>query len=232
MVVPAHAPIASIAPKRLTPIEVQTAQLLPELFIPHCQIQPAEGGLPVPFALWDFQLDALREFEEHARIIILKARQLGLSWLALAFMLWLTSCNRGQTALILNRGLRESIELLDRVRFMHKRLQPALRPRITKDVVDHLEFGDIGCRIYSLPATEFAGSGITAQFVMLDEWAKIRGIAKILVSLLPTLSAGGKLVGISTAQGFHNQFAEEWKKAISGGSRYYPMFIPWDAHPA
>lgn len=193
---------------------------------------PAEGGLPVPFDLWEFQRDVLREIEMHDRVIFLKARQLGLSWLTLAYMLWLTTQNHGQTALILNRGLRESIELLDRVRFMHRRLPPELRPRLTKDVIDHLEFGDIGCRIYSLPATEYAGSGITAQLVMLDEWAKIRGIRKILVSLLPTLSAGGKLVGISTAQGFHNQFAEEWRRAISGQSRFHPIFIPWDAHPA
>lgn len=218
-------------PRRLAPLEVQEAKLVPELFVPHCKIQPAEGGLPIPFELWDFQIDALREIEMAARIIFLKARQLGLSWLTLAFMLWLTGCNRGQTALILNRGLRESIELLDRVRFMHKHLPIELRPRITKDVVDHLEFGDLGCRIYSLPASEYAGSGITAQLVMLDEWAKIRGIRKILVSLLPTLSAGGKLVGISTAQGFHNQFAEEWKRAISRASNYTPIFIPWDAHP-
>lgn len=215
----------------LSEFEVQKAKLSSRFFVPHCQITPAEGGHAVPFELWDFQGEVLDEMERHARLIILKARQLGLSWLTLARMLWLTSCNQGQTALILNRGLRESIELLDRIRFMHKRLPPELQPRITKDVVDHLEFGDLGCRIYSLPASEYAGSGITAQMVMLDEWAKIRGIQKILVSLLPTLSAGGLLVGIATAQGYHNQFAEQWKRAVIGESRYHPIFIPWDAHP-
>ena len=32
-----------------------------------------------------------------------------------------------------------------------------------------------------------AGTGITAQLVMIDEWAKIKGIQKILTSILPTL---------------------------------------------
>jgi hypothetical protein len=214
----------------LTAKAVKLAKLLPEHFIPHCKIQQGEGGPPIPFNLWDFQVDALHEIERQSRIIFLKARQLGLSWLTLAYMLWLVSCNEGQTCLILNRGLRESIELLDRVRFMHKRLPLELRPILVKDVVDHLEFAN-GSRIYSLPATEFAGTGITAQLVMIDEWAKIRGISKILTSLLPTLSAGGKLIGISTANGFHNAFAAEWRKAISGLSRFFPLFIPWDAHP-
>lgn len=215
----------------LSVVQVKRARLSARCFVPHLHIQAAEGGPPVPFDLWDFQEDVLRDIETHERLIILKARQLGLSWETLAYMLWLTTCNRGQTALILNRGLRESIELLDRVRFMHRRMPLPLRPRLTKDVVDHLEFGDMASRIYSLPATEYAGSGLTAQFVMIDEWAKIRGIRKIMTSLLPTLSAGGKLVGISTAQGFHNPFAEEWRRAISGQGAFYPLFIPWDAHP-
>lgn len=211
--------------------DVKKAQLQACDFIPHCKIQHAEGGPPVPFRLWDFQRDVLNDIEDHDRIIVLKARQLGLSWLTLAYMLWLTSQNPGITALILNRGQRESIELLDRVRFMVKHLPRELRPVRTKDVVDHLEFGLVGGRIFSLPASEYAGSGVTAQLVMVDEWAKIRGIRKIMTSLLPTLSAGGKLVGISTAVGFHNPFAEEWRRAISGQSRYFPIFIPWDAHP-
>lgn len=214
----------------LTHRELAKARLLPEHFLPHCQIEDGEGGPPIPFELWDFQRDALHDIEDHDRIIFLKARQLGLSWLSLAYMLWVTSCNEGMTALILNRGLREAVELLDRVRFMWKRLPHELRPLKTKDVVDKLEFAN-GGKIWSLPATEYAGSGATAQLVLVDEWAKIRGIKKIMTSLLPTLSAGGKLIGVSTAVGFHNPYAEEWRRAISGKSRYFPVFIPWDAHP-
>jgi Terminase RNaseH-like domain len=216
----------------LTEQEVKRSIILPARFIGrHCRIQDGDGGPAIPFKLWPFQLDVIDDIQDQARMIVLKARQLGLSWLTLAYILWLCSCNDGQTALILNRGLRESVELLERIKFMHKRLPPELQQRIVKESGEQLHFAN-GSRIYSLTAGEYTGSGLTAQFVMLDEWSKIRGIRKILVSLLPTLAAGGTLVGIATAVGFHNAFAEEWRKAISGSSSYYPIFIPWDAHPA
>jgi hypothetical protein len=214
----------------MSPARVMAAKLSPQHFLGHCMIQDGDGGPAIPFRLWGFQADVIRDIETHARLIFLKARQLGLSWLTLAYILWLCSCNEGQTALILNRGLRESEELLERIKFMIKRLPPELRPQIVKENNEQIQFAN-GSRIFSLTATEYAGSGITAQFVMVDEWAKIKGIAKILVSLLPTLSAGGKMVGISTAVGYHNAFAKEWRRAIDGKSRFFPVYIPWHAHP-
>jgi GH25 family lysozyme M1 (1,4-beta-N-acetylmuramidase) len=70
-----------------------------------------------------------RGLEEELRIIFLKARQLGLSWLVLAYALWFCTCNRGQTVIIINRNLREAKDLLRRVRFMWERLPAELRSR-------------------------------------------------------------------------------------------------------
>ena len=215
---------------RLTRLEIAGATLLPERFLAYCKIHDSKGGIPVPFLLWPTQKVALRDIETNDRVIVLKARQLGLSWLTLAYILWLTTCNEGQTALILNRGLRESVELLERIKFMIKRLPPELRPQVVKESHEQIQLAN-GGRIYSLTAGEYTGSGITAQFVMIDEWAKIKGVAKILVSLLPTLSAGGKLVGISTAVGYHNTFAKEWRRACDGKSRFFPVYLPWHADP-
>lgn len=217
-------------PKRLTRLEITAAQLLPAHFIPHCWIQDGKGGPAIPFKLWDFQREAIQEIETHDRIIFLKARQLGLSWLTLAYILWLCTCNTGQTALIINQGEKESEELLERIKFMVRRLPPELKPRLLKDNNTQIQFAN-GSRIFSLTAKANTGSGLTAQFVMIDEMAKIDGIARILVSLIPTMSAGGRLVEISTAQGYHNPFANEWRRAVDGESRFWPCFIPWWEHP-
>jgi hypothetical protein len=210
--------------------QIREARCSPQHFISLCMIQDGNGGPAIPFKLWDFQREVIHEIRTHPRLIFLKARQLGLSWLTLAYILWLCSCNEGQTALILNQGQRESEELLERIKFMLRRLPPELKPRLVKETTEQILFAN-GSRIYSLTAKSNTGSGMTAQFVMIDEMAKIEGIQQILVSVLPTLSAGGKLVEISTAQGYHNPFAKEWHRAVDGESQFWPCFIPWWEHP-
>ena len=42
-----------------------------------------------PFDLWPAQVRTLRRMARASRLVVLKARQLGLSWLALAYALWL-----------------------------------------------------------------------------------------------------------------------------------------------
>lgn len=211
--------------------EIERAHLRPRYFIPHLKIMDGDGGPPIPFEPWDFQDQVLTDIEESARVIFLKARQLGLSWLTLAYILWATSSQQGINAMILNRGLEQSVDLLDRIRFMIRHCPPELRPRVGKDNYNQLEFPDLDSKIWSIPATEFAGTGSTIHIFMIDEWAKIRGVGKMLTSILPTVPDSGKLIGISTAYGPNNPYAVEWKRAVSKQSKFRPVFIPWDAHP-
>lgn len=213
--------------------ELAEALLDPSVFInEHCRIRPATGGRAIPFKLWPSQKPVLEGFLTHRLLIVLKARQLGLSWLALAYALWLANCNRGQTVLIMNRNQDAAKELLQRIKFMHARLPPWLRAEVTVDNATELHFGHMDSRILSLPTTEFSGSGLTATLVILDEWAKLSWTEELWASLEPTISAGGQLIGISTAVGYHNQFARMWRAAVDHLSNLHPIFLPWSAHPS
>lgn len=218
--------------------EFDRARADPWLFInDHCWVIPAEGGEPIRFRLWEFQGEVLADIAEHSNVVVLKARQLGLSWLALAYGLWLTACNPGQTCLILNRNLGAAIELLDRIRFMIKRLPDELRPRVSQDTNDvkmpMLVFGN-GSRIISLPSTEDTGSGLTAQLIIADEVAKWKWAAQTFTAILAIVAGGGTIIAISTAKGTGNYFARLWSGAQPGAERpngYWPIFIPSSAHP-
>lgn len=226
------------------PANLITAALLaPAVFIDRfCWLRPAAGGAPQRFRLWAEQVEALDYIEEHDRVIFLKARQLGLSWIAAAYALWLCSANSGQTALIISQGLREAVVQLDRVKFMHDRLPAELRQGTGNDRVDQIEFPGRDSRIISLPASKHAGSGYTATLVVMDEWAKIERAEQLYTAIMPTLSAGGKFVGISTAQGRSNLFADIWRDASpklsdhwepsEHDSEWWPFFLPSSAHPA
>jgi len=62
----------------------------PALFVErHCQIYDATDRVWMPFALWPAQRETLRTMHDNRLTVILKARQLGLTWLVLAYALWL-----------------------------------------------------------------------------------------------------------------------------------------------
>ena len=50
----------------------------------YCWIEDKETSQAIPFALWDSQKSILHAFLTAYRLIILKARQLGLTWLCAA----------------------------------------------------------------------------------------------------------------------------------------------------
>jgi hypothetical protein len=218
--------------------EFQHARRDPEFFINEfCWVVPAEGGEPIPFSLWDFQRGVLKDFQDQAALVVLKARQLGLSWLALAYALWLANCKPGQTVLILNRNLGAAVELLDRIRFMYKRLPEELRTGIVQDTNDpkmpQIVFGN-GSRIISLPSTEDTGSGLTAQLIIADEVAKWPFAVATFTAILAIVAGGGTIIAISTAKGTANYFAKLWAGAQPGAEQpndYFPIFIPSSAHP-
>jgi hypothetical protein len=238
----------------LTDIQVEAALLDPCVFIDrYCWIR-GKGGTTERFRLvngWEFQGEIVRAMDEEDRLLILKARQLGISWTGDAFALWLCTANRGQTVLILSQGQRESKEEMRRIRFMHKMLPPELR-RATggeilvakaPDTTEQLEFPEMDSRIISMPSTEHAGTSFTATLVIIHELAKIKNARSLVTAIIPTMADHGRFFVISTAFGYSGVFYEYWRdnqhlwhegqivgdKPERGGFR--PVFIPWMARP-
>lgn len=231
--------------------QVTAALLDPTIFIDrHCWIRGKDGAQQ-RFNLWPFQKEVVECFDDEQRVLVLKARQLGISWCADGYALWLCTANRGQTVMILSQGQRESKEEMRRIRFMHQRLPPELKRRTgievadahTPDTTEHLEFPDMDSRIISLPSTEHAGTSYTSTLVIIHELAKILTAPTLIPAITPTMADGGRLFVVSTAYGFSGTFYDYWKE---NGDRWHtgqivgdegeegsfrPIFIPWHARP-
>src|SRR5690349_16515249 len=91
---------------------------------------PTAGGW-IPFRLWPEQVRTLRELITYLLNIILKARQLGLTWLVLGYVLWLMLFHPIVTALFFSRRDDEAVYLLsdERLRGMYARLPDWMRAR-------------------------------------------------------------------------------------------------------
>src|SRR5688572_19467251 len=75
----------------------------------------------LPFRLWPAQATTLAQMADARLLVMLKARQLGISWLSLAFALWLLIFQAPATVLLFSLREAEAIELLARLKEMHKR---------------------------------------------------------------------------------------------------------------
>src|SRR5262249_18743958 len=78
----------------------------------YCQIYDALACAWQPFRLWPAQHQALQTIAAQRLTVILKARQLGLTWLVLGLVLWRMLLHPAATVLLFSRRDEEATDLL------------------------------------------------------------------------------------------------------------------------
>jgi hypothetical protein len=188
-----------------------------------------QGAAQVPFTLWPEQQRVLSHLETDRLVLLLKARQIGMTWLTCAYVLAQCMQHRNRTALMFSQGLREAIELIDRVRLLYLSYKGTL-PTIVADNASGLEWSN-GSRIRALPATRRAGRSFTASIVVLDEYAFMQWGAELMAAVKPTIDGGGQLIVLSSADGNGTLFHRFWQAAKTGTNGFTPLFLDWRANP-
>ena len=187
------------------------------------------------FELFDYQDEALTTWNENRYTVIVKARQLGFTTLAMADILWHCLFQPGSNLLLVSKNQDSANKNLGMVKFMYQFLPEWMKergPSLQKAAEYKLEFefpDGMKCQVKSFAGTETAGAGETATMVVLDEFALMDDPANTYRTIMPTTDAGGRLIIISTARGAYNQFAKIYKEAKQGLNQFVPIFQPWNA---
>ena len=208
----------------------------------------ASGGIAVPFVLWKEQKKALAAILAFRLLIILKARQLGVTWLALAYAVWRMLFFPGYTVVALSKNEDDAKELVTRVRFILEHLPPWLTRHgptakgsgfsgpvwdATTQIATIWHPGDQAPSIFkSMPAAQGSGRSLTANLVLLDEWAFQAWAKEIFDSAYPTINrpTGGQLIGLSTNKR-GTLFEGIVKKAAKSLNNFRLVFLPWWSDP-
>ncbi|MGH2543481.1 MAG: terminase large subunit domain-containing protein, partial [Ardenticatenaceae bacterium] len=198
----------------------------------YCQLFDATSRAWLPFQLWPPQWQTLCAFDEERLHVVLKARQLGLSWLCVAYALWLMRFAPGSVILLFSRRDDEATELLDRLRGMHARLPAWLRLPVSTDNAHEFKLTN-GSRALSFTTTRHSARSFTASLVIIDEADFIRWFKQLLAAARPTVDAGGRLIVVSTVdketQG--SAFKRLFQQAEQKLNNYHATFLPWHARP-
>jgi len=211
----------------------------------YCMLQDQATEQAIPFRLYPCQADVLEQIHAQDRSIVLKARQLGLTWLSAAYALWLTLFRAQQTVLVISIKEELAKEYMDRVKFIFDHLPEDLKPAVYKRTESILWFGreipdtqgnakvvGLNSQIKSVPTSKEAGRSKTLSLLVLDEGAFIENADSIWRAAEPALEqSNGKAIVISTANGMGGWFHTLWSKAKRGENRFHPIFLPWNAHP-
>lgn len=204
-------------------------------FAAHTKIEVPVGANDtalVPFNLWPEQRGVLTTMERDRLLVILKARQLGISWLACLYALRLCTLWPGQPVLCISRSQDDADALIHRISTMHREHadRAQVLPRLIADNTADLEW-DNNSTVVSLAATKNAGRGFTGSLVILDEWAFMAWPKETLAAVKPTIDMGGKLWIISSADGQGTAYHQHYAAAKAGTNGYTAIFLPWHARP-
>jgi hypothetical protein len=189
---------------------------------------PVKGN--IRFEDWPHMQHLLNATFSQDRIIVLKARQIGVSWFYAAIAEWYARFRKNATVVVISKDGTASSRFKWRCDFINRNMPEWMQLPVGRNNDTEFEFPDNDSRILSFAAGEEAGRSESATVVILDEWAFQEYARTIYTAILPTVEQG-KLIGISTANGKGNLFYEIWEKASLGQNSYLPIFIKYNVRP-
>ena len=203
-----------------------------------CYIIDKNTKEAIKFKLWPAQERILPDIISAMLLIILKARQLGLTWICAAYVLWYCITKKNRLVIVISAKGDWAVEFLDRVYFMLRRLPVWLYPEITKETTEVLTFKHEDgneSTIKSLPTTEAGAQSKTPDVLILDESCWNPYIKEIYGASKPGIdAAGGRIIIISNSI----KYAPGWgwtrdiyTGAMKGLSKFKRIFMPWQDRP-
>lgn len=198
----------------------------------YCQIYDAIIGDWIPFKLWPAQFDVVDKLEEDRLLVILKARQEGLTWLCLAFALWLMLFRPAATVLLFSRRDTEATHMLqERLKRMYDRLPDWLKVKSIEKSSAHEWLFSNGSAAMAFPTT--AGDSYTASMVLVDEADLVQDLNMLMRAVKPTIDAGGRMILLSRSDKSkpESEFKKIYRAAKQGLNGWGQIFLPWHARP-
>lgn len=201
------------------------------------KIRTKDGEI-VPFRLNDGQkilletINKQMEAEGRVRIIILKARQLGLSTMVGGWLYHRVSHFPAQKAAVVTHHADSTKALFDLTRRFYDNTPEALKPSTKYSSRRELKFDklDSGYMVATAGGDGIArGETLTlAHISELAFWPKSTAKDNLngLLQAIPNTKGSAVFIE-STANGVSGEFYEMWKGAVEGTNGFVPVFLPW-----
>ena len=176
------------------------------------------------------------ESEGKVRVIILKARQQGLSTYTGGYLYYSVSQRQAKKALVVTHHSDSTRALFDMTKRFHEHCPEILKPHTKYSSRRELSFDALDSSyIVATAGGDSVGRGETLTHVHASElafWPK-NTAADIWNGLLQAVpnTKGTAVFVESTANGVTGVYYDLWKGAVEGTNGFVPVFIPWFTDP-
>ena len=198
----------------------------------YIRIVSLDEGL-IPFDMYDFQKDLIKNFHEQRFNIAKLPRQTGKSTTVVSYLLHYALFNDNIRIAILANKAETARELLQRLQLSYENLPKWLQQGVGSWNKGSLELEN-GSKIIAASTSSSAVRGNSFNIIFFDEFAFIPNhiAEQFFSSVYPTISSGKttKVIIISTPNGM-NMFYKLWHDAERGKNDYKPLEVHWSAVP-
>lgn len=205
------------------------------------KVRTKEGEIK-PFVLNAAQEELLSKIEEQVstegkiRVIILKARQMGMSTFVGGYLYSRVSQRKAKKALVITHLAESTKSLFDLTKRFHDLCPEILKPQTRYSSRKELVFNVLDSA-YSVATA--GGDGIARGETITDAhlselafWppATARENLNAVLQAIPNAKDSCIIIE-STANGVSGPFYEMWRGAVEGTNGFIPVFLPWNIQP-
>ncbi len=189
----------------------------------------------VPFNLFPEQEMMLSNFDKYNDNITKKYRQAGVSTATAAWVskkLQFASKNKPEKILIIANKLDTASEFANKVRGFLNQWPDWINVGFSKekDSQKHFKLNN-GCEVKAVATSVDALRGYTPTTLIFDEAAYIEAGDDFWAACMASLSTGGKVIVISTPNGYDKIYYEIYEQSIKGLNSFHISELHWENDP-
>ncbi len=185
----------------------------------------------IPFTMFDYQEDLVRDYVDHRFNIVLKARQLGISEITAAYATWLMLFHREKNVIVMASKAETAKNIIRKIETALKKLPKwLLLADIITDNKLSIELSN-GSRCKAIATSGDAGRSEAVSFLIIDEAAFVPNFEELWTGLYPTVAAGGRVAVLSTPNGVGNKFHSLYVDGEAKANEFKPHKFMWYVHP-
>ena len=189
----------------------------------------------VPFNLFPEQEMMLYNFDKYSDNITKKYRQAGVSTATAAWVskkLQFASKTKPEKILIIANKLDTASEFANKVRGFLNQWPDWINVGFSKekDSQKHFKLNN-GCEVKAVATSVDALRGYTPTTLIFDEAAYIEAGDDFWAACMASLSTGGKVIVISTPNGYDKIYYEIYEQAIKGLNSFHISELHWQNDP-
>jgi hypothetical protein len=189
----------------------------------------------VPLDLFPDQIQLIKDYEEYNENITRKYRQAGVTTVTAAWIskkLQTAKIERPEKVLIVANKRDTAIEMANKIRHFIDQWPSWLNVGFSPDKNSESRFKlNNGCEVKAVATSKDALRGYTPTILIFDEAAYIEAGEDFWAASMASLSTGGKIILISTPNGFDPIYYTVYDQAVCGINNFHITDLKWYKDP-